>query len=63
MSSAGIDLRPSLHTRKLMVQTALPEALGSDSHLFRAIEATSALGSSKTHAELRLVEPVRVKRR
>lgn len=39
MSSAGIDLRTALRSQRLMVQTALPEALGSDSHLFRAIEA------------------------
>ena len=39
MLSAGIDLRPSLRARKLMVQTALPEAMGSDNHLIRALEA------------------------
>jgi circadian clock protein KaiC len=39
MLSAGIDLRPALRTRKLLVQTALPEAMGSDNHLVRALEA------------------------
>jgi circadian clock protein KaiC len=39
MLSAGIDLRPALRTQRLMVQTALPEAMGSDKHLIRALEA------------------------
>ncbi len=39
MLSAGVDLRPALRSRKLMVQTALPEALGADGHLIRALEA------------------------
>jgi circadian clock protein KaiC len=39
MLSAGIDLRPALRTQRLMVQTALPEAMGSDNHLIRALEA------------------------
>lgn len=39
MLSAGIDLRPALRTRRLLVQTALPEAVGSDNHLVRALEA------------------------
>ena len=39
MLSAGIDLRPALRSRRLMVQTALPEAMGSDNHLVRALEA------------------------
>ncbi len=39
MLSAGIDLRPGLRTKRLMVQTALPEAMGSDNHLVRALEA------------------------
>jgi len=39
MLSAGIDLRPALRTQRLMVQTALPEAMGSDNHLVRALEA------------------------
>ncbi len=39
MCSAGIDLRAALRARKLLVQTALPEALGSDNHLLRALEA------------------------
>jgi circadian clock protein KaiC len=39
MLSAGIDLRPALRTQRLMVQTALPESMGSDNHLIRAFEA------------------------
>jgi circadian clock protein KaiC len=39
MRSAGIDLRAALRARRLLVQTALPEALGSDNHLLRALEA------------------------
>jgi len=46
MLSAGIDLRPALRTQRLMVQTALPEAMGSDYHLVRALEA---LDSFKPH--------------
>jgi circadian clock protein KaiC len=39
MLSAGIDLRPAIRTQRLMVQTALPEAMGTDGHLVRALEA------------------------
>ena len=39
MLSAGIDLRPALRSKRLLVQTALPEAMGSDNHLVRALEA------------------------
>jgi len=39
MLSTGIDLRPALRTQRLMVQTALPEAMGSDNHLMRVIDA------------------------
>jgi len=39
MLSVGIDLRPALRGKRLMVQTALPEAMGSDNHLLRALEA------------------------
>ena len=39
MLSAGIDLRPALRTQRLLVQTALPEAMGSDNHLVRALDA------------------------
>jgi len=39
MLSAGVDLRPALRTRKLLVQTGLPEAMGSDDHLIRALDA------------------------
>ena len=38
MLSAGIDLRPPLRTRKLVIQSALPEAMGSDDHLIRALD-------------------------
>lgn len=39
MLSAGIDLRPALRNKKLIVQSALPEAMGSDNHLVRALDA------------------------
>jgi circadian clock protein KaiC len=39
MLSAGIDLHPALAAKRLLVQTALPEAMGSDNHLVRALEA------------------------
>lgn len=39
MLSAGVDLRPSLRARRLVVQTGLPEAMGSDDHLIRALTA------------------------
>jgi circadian clock protein KaiC len=39
MLSAGIDLRPAMRTQRLMVQTALPESMGSDNHLIRVLEA------------------------
>ena len=39
MRSAGIDLRPALRARMLMVQSGLPEAMGSDDHLIRALDA------------------------
>lgn len=39
MLSAGIDLRPPIRARKLMILTALPESMGSDGHLIRTIEA------------------------
>jgi circadian clock protein KaiC len=38
MLSPGIDLRPSLHDEKLLIQTAMPESTGSDNHLNRAME-------------------------
>src|SRR6185436_3301749 len=37
--SAGIDVRPVIRARKLHIQTALPESMGSDGHLIRAMEA------------------------
>jgi circadian clock protein KaiC len=39
MLSAGVDLRPAVRAKMLMVQTALPESMGSDNHLIRALEA------------------------
>jgi len=39
MLSAGIDLHPALRAHKLLVQTGLPEAMGSDDHLIRALQA------------------------
>jgi len=42
MLSAGIDLRPALRAGRLLVQTALPEAMGSDDHLIRALQAIDA---------------------
>jgi len=42
MLSAGIDLRPALRARRLMIQTGLPEAMGSDDHLIRALEAINS---------------------
>jgi circadian clock protein KaiC len=39
MQSAGINLFPALRKRKLLVQTAMPEAMGSDGHLIRALNA------------------------
>ena len=38
MLSPGIDLRPSIHDKTLLVQTATPESMGSDDHLNRVIE-------------------------
>ncbi|MBI5764714.1 MAG: circadian clock protein KaiC [Planctomycetes bacterium] len=39
MLSAGIDLRRSIRSKKLLIQTAMPESTGSDGHLIRTIEA------------------------
>jgi len=39
MLSVGIDLRHSIRTGKLLIQTGLPEAMGSDDHLIRALTA------------------------
>jgi circadian clock protein KaiC len=39
MRSAGIDLRAALKSGRLLVQTGLPEAMGSDNHLIRALTA------------------------
>ena len=38
MLSPGIDLRPSLRDRKLLIQTSMPESTGSDNHLNRVME-------------------------
>lgn len=46
MLSVGIDLRPPIRAGKLLVQTALPESMGSDGHLIRAMDA---IDSFKPH--------------
>jgi len=38
MLSPGIDLRPSIRDKKLLIQTAMPESTGSDNHLNRVME-------------------------
>jgi len=38
MLSPGIDLRPSLRDKKLLIQTSMPESTGSDNHLNRVME-------------------------
>ena len=38
MLSPGIDLRPSIRDKKLLIQTAMPESTGSDNHLNRIME-------------------------
>lgn len=38
MLSPGIDLRPSLRDKQLLIQTAMPESTGSDNHLNRVME-------------------------
>ena len=43
MLSPGIDLRPAIRDRKLLVQTAMPESTGSDNHLIRALETIDQL--------------------
>ncbi len=48
MLSPGIDLRPSIRDRKLLVQTAMPESTGSDNHLNRVME---------THRQLQAEPP------
>jgi circadian clock protein KaiC len=42
MQSAGIDLVPAIRSKRLLVQTALPESMGSDDHLIRALAAIDA---------------------
>lgn len=39
MRSAGMDLGPLIRGQRLLVQTGLPEAMGSDDHLIRALDA------------------------
>jgi len=46
MQSAGVDLGPALRSKRLVVQTALPEAMGSDDHLIRALDAIAAFKPS-----------------
>ena len=42
MLSPGIDLRPPLHDKMLLVQTATPESTGSDNHLNRVMETIAS---------------------
>jgi len=42
MLSPGIDLRPSIGDKTLLVQTAMPESTGSDNHLNRVMETIVA---------------------
>jgi circadian clock protein KaiC len=42
MLSPGIDLRPSIRDKKLLIQTALPESTGSDNHLNRVMETINS---------------------
>ena len=42
MLSPGIDLRPSIRDKKLLVQTATPESTGSDNHLNRVMETIAS---------------------
>jgi circadian clock protein KaiC len=46
MLSPGIDLRPSIRARKLLIQTAMPESTGSDDHLNRAMETIESFKPS-----------------
>ena len=43
MLSPGIDLRPSIRDKTLLVQTAMPESTGSDNHLNRVMETIDEL--------------------
>jgi circadian clock protein KaiC len=42
MRSPGIDLRPPLREKKLLIQTATPESTGSDNHLNRVMETIAS---------------------
>ena len=42
MLSPGIDLRPFIRDKTLLVQTATPESTGSDNHLNRVIETIAS---------------------
>ena len=42
MLSPGIDLRPSIRDKTLLVQTATPESTGSDNHLNRVMETIAS---------------------
>ena len=42
MLSPGIDLRPSIHDKSLLIQTATPESTGSDNHLNRVMETIAS---------------------
>jgi circadian clock protein KaiC len=42
MLSPGIDLRPSIRDKTLLIQTATPESTGSDNHLNRVMETIAS---------------------
>ena len=42
MGNSGINLKRAIQAGKLLMQTGLPEAMGSDGHLIRALEAIDA---------------------
>jgi circadian clock protein KaiC len=46
MLSPGIDLRPSIRDKKLLIQTAMPESTGSDNHLNRVMETIDSFKPS-----------------
>lgn len=45
MLSPGIDLRPALEAGTLQVMTAMPEAMGAEEHLIRALTALDAFAA------------------
>ena len=42
MLSPGIDLRPAIRDKMLLIQTATPESTGSDNHLNRVVETIAS---------------------